>query len=64
MPRVSFVMPVYNGERFLRPAMESILRQTHSNLEFIIVNDGSPGLTTPVPSRRGSKTGAGSTPAA
>ena len=39
--RVSVVMPVFNGERFLRKAIDSILVQTFSDFEFIIVDDGS-----------------------
>ncbi len=34
-------MPVYNGEKYLRLAIESILRQTESDFEFIIIDDGS-----------------------
>lgn len=34
-------MPVYNGERFLRETIDSVLSQTYRNFEFIIVNDGS-----------------------
>lgn len=38
---VSVVMPVYNGALYLKEAVDSILSQTHANLELIIVNDGS-----------------------
>ena len=39
---ISVLMPVYNTkEEFLRTAIESILNQTFSNFEFIIINDGS-----------------------
>lgn len=41
MHTVSVIMSVYNGERFLREAVESILNQTFTDFEFIIVNDGS-----------------------
>lgn len=41
LPLVSVVMPVFNGEKHLREAIESILLQTYKNIEFIIVNDGS-----------------------
>lgn len=34
-------MPVYNAEKFLREAIDSILRQTYENFELIIINDGS-----------------------
>jgi len=40
-PKVSVIMSVYNGETFLNDAIESILRQTFSDFEFIIVNDKS-----------------------
>lgn len=41
VPEVSVLMPVYNIELYLREAMDSILQQTFTNFEFIIVNDGS-----------------------
>ena len=41
MPKISVVMPVYNSERYLREAIDSILAQTFSDFEFIIIDDGS-----------------------
>jgi len=38
---VSIVLPVYNGEKYLSQAIESILNQTYHNFELIIVNDAS-----------------------
>ncbi|HEY4874764.1 MAG TPA: glycosyltransferase [Puia sp.] len=40
-PIISVIMPVYNGEKFLKDAIESILTQTFQDFEFIIINDGS-----------------------
>lgn len=40
-PKVSVVMSVYNGKKYLREAVESILNQTFRDFEFIIVDDGS-----------------------
>jgi glycosyltransferase involved in cell wall biosynthesis len=40
-PLVSCVVPVYNGERYLREALQSILAQTYEPLEVIVVDDGS-----------------------
>ncbi len=40
-PRVSVVMSVYNGEKYLAQAIESILDQTFRDYEFIIIDDGS-----------------------
>ncbi|MEL6462758.1 MAG: glycosyltransferase [Cyanobacteria bacterium J06621_15] len=40
-PTISIVIPVYNREDYLKIAIESVLRQTFSNLELIIWDDGS-----------------------
>ena len=40
-PLISVVMPVYNAEKYLKQAIQSILAQTYQNFEFIIVNDRS-----------------------
>ena len=40
-PTISVIMPVYNGETYLKDAIESILNQTYTNFELIILNDGS-----------------------
>jgi glycosyltransferase involved in cell wall biosynthesis len=44
-PTLSVVMPVYNGEPYLREAVESILKQTFTDFEFIIIDDGSTDRT-------------------
>ena len=38
---VTVIMPVYNAEKYLAEAIESILGQTYRDFEFIITNDGS-----------------------
>ena len=40
-PFVSVLMSVYNAERYLEEAIQSVLAQTYENFEFIIVDDGS-----------------------
>ncbi len=40
-PRVSVIIPAHNAGEFLRPAIQSILDQTFSDFELIVVNDGS-----------------------
>jgi glycosyltransferase involved in cell wall biosynthesis len=44
-PAVSVVMSVYNGERFLREAIESVLVQTLAEFELIVIDDGSTDST-------------------
>ncbi len=41
MPLVSVVMPVYNCEKYLNEAIDSVLAQSYTNIELVIVNDGS-----------------------
>ena len=40
-PKVTVLMPVYNAEKYVGEAIESILNQTFRNFEFLIINDGS-----------------------
>jgi glycosyltransferase involved in cell wall biosynthesis len=39
--KVSIIIPVYNGSNYLRIAIESALSQDYSNIEIIVINDGS-----------------------
>lgn len=45
MPKVTVLMPVYNGEKYLKEAVDSILNQTFADFEFLIINDGSKDKT-------------------
>jgi len=40
-PRISVIMSVYNGGKFLKASIDSILNQTFADFEFIILDDGS-----------------------
>lgn len=42
MMKISVIVPIYNVEKQLQRCLESILKQEESNLEIILVNDGSP----------------------
>jgi glycosyltransferase involved in cell wall biosynthesis len=44
-PDISVLMSVYNGEKYLLPAVESILQQSFQDFEFLIINDGSDDST-------------------
>ena len=40
-PKVSIIIPVYNGAKYMREAIDSALAQTYPHVEVIVVNDGS-----------------------
>lgn len=48
MPKISIVLPTYNGERFLSKSIESVLNQNEKDLELIIVNDCSTDKTAEI----------------
>ena len=39
--KISIIIPIYNADRFLRKCIKSIINQSYSNLEIILINDGS-----------------------
>ena len=41
LPKVSIIIPVYNGSDYLDKAIQSALNQSYKSLEIIVVNDGS-----------------------
>jgi glycosyltransferase involved in cell wall biosynthesis len=44
-PRVTVLMPVYNAERYLQDAVDSVLNQSFKDFEFLIIDDGSTDST-------------------
>jgi glycosyltransferase involved in cell wall biosynthesis len=45
MPLISVIIPVYNGEKTIKETINSVLNQTLSNLELLVINDGSQDST-------------------
>jgi len=48
MPLISVVVPVFNGEKTIKETIESVLKQTFTDFELIVINDGSQDLTVEV----------------
>jgi glycosyltransferase involved in cell wall biosynthesis len=48
MPLISVIIPVYNGEKTIKETIASVLNQTFSDLELIVINDGSQDSTLKV----------------
>jgi len=42
---ISVVLPIYNGEKYMRQSIDSVLRQTYKNWELLIIDDGSTDRT-------------------
>ena len=40
MPEVSIIIPVYNSENYVEKCIRSVMQQTFSDLEIIVINDG------------------------
>lgn len=54
-PKVSIIVPVYNGSNYVGEAIDSALAQTYKNLEIIVVNDGSTDNTEEIVKSYGDK---------
>lgn len=54
-PLVSIVIPVYNGSKYMREAIDSALAQTYDNIEIVVVNDGSSDNTEEIALSYGDK---------
>lgn len=48
MPQLSVIIPVYNGEKTIRETIESVLAQTFTDFELLIINDGSTDRTVEI----------------
>jgi len=55
MVKVSIIIPVYNGERYVSEAIDSVLNQTYKDFEIIVIDDGSKDNTPNILEKYGSK---------
>jgi glycosyltransferase involved in cell wall biosynthesis len=61
-PLVSAIMPVSNGAAFLAEAAESVLAQTHAEVELVVIDDGSTDASAAIAAGLGPRVRCGSTP--
>jgi glycosyltransferase involved in cell wall biosynthesis len=55
MPRVSIIVPTYNGDRFLAETVDSVLSQSYDDFEIIAIDDGSSDTTLQALARYGDR---------
>jgi len=48
MPEITVLMPVKNGEKFIKEAIDSVLKQSFTDFEFLIIDDGSTDKTVSI----------------
>ena len=48
MPEITVLMPVRNGEQYIKEAIDSVLNQTLTDFEFLIIDDGSTDRTVEI----------------
>ena len=48
MTEISVILPVYNSQDYIKEAIESVLKQTFTDFELIVVNDGSTDSTAEI----------------
>ena len=41
LPLVTIFIPLYNGENYIKETLESAISQSYSNLDILVINDGS-----------------------
>ena len=54
-PKVTIIIPVYNGSNYLKEAIESALHQTYKNIEILVINDGSTDNSEQIAKQYGDK---------
>ena len=46
--KISIIVPVYNGEKYIQECIDSLLKQTYNKIEIIIIDDGSTESTNSI----------------